>query len=162
MTILPHRFRETSFRRYEPYIRQIVVAFPQPIIFDPSPLSPVTFSCRLRDAMTSLSRYDWQTDVNKPKFQQIHPHLSICEYDGKIIARSRKSADIKTLQPPTDGTLTLDTPTDELLQETAVKLHNRSLQGPVRVKGLPLSKVQALATKFDIEVAVDGDNILIL
>ena len=60
---IPHRFREKAFRRYEQLIGQIVNSFPSICTFKPSQfnLSPVTFSCRLRDAIKSWEQNHWPT-----------------------------------------------------------------------------------------------------
>jgi hypothetical protein len=62
MQQLPHRFREDQFRRYEPYIAQIVKAFPRPVSFKMNELASTTFSSRLRDSIKSLEQHGWKTD----------------------------------------------------------------------------------------------------
>lgn len=79
---LPHRFRELSFRFYEPYIAQVVRAFPQPITIRPSTvnLSPITFACRFRDAIKSLAKYKWgTTEVNMDKFLTCYEQIGVSE-----------------------------------------------------------------------------------
>ena len=84
MKDLPYRFREQSFRRFEPHINDIVNCFPEPIVIDPSPLSQVTFSCRLRDAIKSLSENRWPTDINMERFDIIYPNIVVCEGLGEV------------------------------------------------------------------------------
>lgn len=49
---LPPRFREASFRRFEPVIDEICKNFPEATSLRPAELSCETYVCRLRDAIT--------------------------------------------------------------------------------------------------------------
>ena len=82
---LPYRFRESSFRRYEPHIAEVVASFPDPVTIDPSPLSPVTCSCRFRDAMRSLKKHCWETKIDFGQFDRIHPNVVVSEGEGKVL-----------------------------------------------------------------------------
>jgi hypothetical protein len=153
MPILPHRFRETAFRRYEPYIAKIVAAYPNPVEIDPSPLSPITFSCRLRDAITSFKRYKWSSSI---QFSNID--VKVCEENGKIIIKPRHT----NCLPVKIILQELSTPSDQELQVVAEKLHNRVIAGPIRVKGISFSQLNKLAEFYDIELIQEKDCIILL
>ena len=94
---LPYRFRESSFRRFEPHINDIVNCFPGPITIDPTPLSQVTFSCRLRDAMKSLSLNRWQTEISMERFDRIYRDIVVSE--GQGVVRVGSSDTIRNNKP---------------------------------------------------------------
>ena len=58
---LPHRFSESAFRKYEPYITEIAQRFPKPVTLSPSKmgLASETVRGRLRDAITSAINNRW-------------------------------------------------------------------------------------------------------
>ena len=73
---LPPRFRESAFRRYEPYIRHAVEVLPSPFQINPTDLglAATTVQARLKDAIHSLYHYRWApTSVNMAKFDK-HYH----------------------------------------------------------------------------------------
>lgn len=75
---IPPRFRESAFREYEPYIARIAQRYPRRVYFAPGMRSTETFSCRLRDAMTSFVTHAWpSTQINYQTFKQIHPSLKV-------------------------------------------------------------------------------------
>lgn len=64
---IPHRFSESAFRKYEPYIKRIADEFPSPVTIDPRRLglASETVRGRLRDAITSAINNRWpKSDVN--------------------------------------------------------------------------------------------------
>ncbi len=88
---LPYRFREDSFRKYESVILEITNSIPRKSIFTTG-LSPVTFACRLRDAMRSLSDNRWETQINMEKFLKWHPQIMVSEQaDGSVAVGTRES-----------------------------------------------------------------------
>jgi hypothetical protein len=69
---LPHQLSEDSFRRYEPLIKRAVDRFPEETEFEkPSGIAPTTFLARFRDALVSLKKYNWETDVNCTKLWEV-------------------------------------------------------------------------------------------
>lgn len=87
---LPPRFTEASFRRYEGAISTVIASWPKAITFDTMPLRPVTFACRLRDAMRSLSEHSWMTDIDLVRFQMLYPFIVVREADGKVVVGGRE------------------------------------------------------------------------
>ena len=75
---LPHRFRESQFRRYEPIISRIVSEFPNAVTFKPN-LSPETFTCRLRDIMRAHHDIQWKSDIPYTRFHQIYNYITVAQ-----------------------------------------------------------------------------------
>ncbi len=84
--IPPHK-SERMFRRYEQAIFAIVQQFPNVISFDPKPLSIVTFSCRLRDAMSSLLEYKWASPIDVNRLAEIRPQVEVAQVNGMVVVR---------------------------------------------------------------------------
>lgn len=103
---LPHRFRESEFRRYEAIIHDAVRNHPSPLRISCSlyNLSSVTMSCRLRDAMKSFYTYKWPVSWDAAvieKFFKLYPakELKVHEIQdaGNIVIG--KDSTIKTSEP---------------------------------------------------------------
>lgn len=81
---IPPRFRAKAFRRYEPYINEVVKRFPKRVLFPPESFpvgvnSCVTFACRLRDAIKSLRDYQWPTKIPMALFMQRCDEIVVSE-----------------------------------------------------------------------------------
>lgn len=82
----PAHLSEKVFRRFEQTIKQIVEEFPRTIIITPEGISQYTFIARLRDAMRSLYKYEWQTSVESTRFRSIRAQIVVkTGPDGTII-----------------------------------------------------------------------------
>lgn len=92
---LPPRFRESAFRDYEPFIHRIFLRYPGRIDFSIASLnrSPETFSCRLRDAMTSFVTHAWPSNViDHSKFSEMHPFIIVKQtVDGTVAVGTKDS-----------------------------------------------------------------------
>lgn len=88
----PHRFRESSFRRYEPHIALIVDRFPDTVTITPGgdlPQSIETVAARLRDAMTAWKDKQWYTNkVDRDKFFSIHENIKCAIRETGLICGS--------------------------------------------------------------------------
>ena len=169
---LPHRFREESFRRYEPIIAAIVSAHPEICTFNTVTynLSPVTFSCRLRDAMKSFATYQWASCINFERFIKIHHDIVVSESRDVGIVRVGGKSKIKpiksiTLTKQSPLTAALHIPTDTIILGTtaeaqllAVLAANRSLAHPIRVTGISPQDVKELPIKFDCSIEQHHDG----
>lgn len=80
LTKLPHRLREKSFRVYEGWLKDATKKFPEVYIME-TPGSIETLSARLRDAKSSVLRYNWKTDIDLTTLKQI----SIGVKDGQVL-----------------------------------------------------------------------------
>ena len=117
MNELPHRFRESSFRKYEMFIHSAVEAWPAAVKALPNlfNVSQVTFACRCRDAIKSLATNKWDTTVNLLKFMTIADSLVVSErLDGSVLIGSKSGiANFATLTK----SLALEAPAPEQTSE---------------------------------------------
>ena len=75
---LPSRLRESTFRTYESAISSAVAAFPEVVVWTRVEGSFATFAARLRDAMASLNKNGWRSDViNKVKFYDHYNEIKV-------------------------------------------------------------------------------------
>lgn len=92
---LPSRLRESSFRRYEHVITQIVSAFPMAVKINHGAASPVTFTARLRDAMKSLYDHHWTTSsIDVAKFRYNYLDLRVSHRENGVFAGSKAGLDM--------------------------------------------------------------------
>lgn len=177
-TQLPYRFRESSFRRYECHIFAIVSAFPARVVFDPQAdeqLSPVTFACRLRDAMRSLVVHSWTTAIDLDKLKENYNQIVVSEQtNGKVAVGSRDALrpvlspkSIPTVQFDEPQVYTLASPSEDIIhlasqeaKQLLAKLAScRLLANKVRVSGLTDEEAQELEANFDCRVDRLGPTI---
>ena len=168
MNDLPYRFRESSFRRFEPHINDIVNCFPGPITIDPTPLSQVTFSCRLRDAMKSLSLNRWQTEISMERFNRIHCNIVVSEGHGVVRVGSSDTIRInKPLIPcgkvtETSGTkfVELVYPDLRLFIAACVMVDNKILN-QVRAIGVEDEWLEKYMTSLDLHLERKNNVVVI-
>ena len=55
---LPHRFKQSTFRLYEPFIAAAIKTR-DVVEINPSPLRATTFAARCRDAIIAKKRFNW-------------------------------------------------------------------------------------------------------
>lgn len=133
---LPHRFRESSFRNYEGAIDTVVKAWPFAYSFVPDNVE--TFSCRLRDAMTSLREHRWSTYIDMVKFLQIHssirvaikPNGSVRCGPREIDHRSGAPVEEPKTQFPTSGQSVITDPDIRAIESLMYLHHTRILTTP--------------------------------
>lgn len=91
---VPHRFRESSFRRYEKHIALIVDRFPETVTITPGgdlPNSGVTVVSRLRDAIHAYDDENWPSVlINQDKFESIGRYIICAERSEGIICGSKE------------------------------------------------------------------------
>lgn len=81
-TNLAYRFRETSVRRYEKHIADIITRYPAVVVFEPANVE--TFSCRLRDAIKSFSEHHWPSKTIDP--DKLTQPIRVAIRGSKVIA----------------------------------------------------------------------------
>jgi len=170
---LPHRFRESSFRDYEQAIALIVASFPKAVVLSPGDKSPITYSCRLRDAMVSLHTHHWETDlIDIPKFLDIHQFIVVREVNGSIVCGGRMETSPKaSVKPPPPSVLPPLQPTCQADPETIILLHTleekklvcllasrRLLATPLVVGGLSLDDASWLQENYDVVLTLNPDQ----
>lgn len=88
--MLPSRLRESAFRKYEETIRTIVQEYPAVVQVSLNGLATVTVAGRLRDAMASLYKYRWQTDISMGKFLEVYPTVIVTHRGTALFAGSKE------------------------------------------------------------------------
>ena len=86
---IPHRFRYSSFKEYEPCIVTILERYPEVAIFDPRQAKPPkaidTFTCRLRDAMKAYIEYRYPSEkIDYHRFCEIRKELQVSQRRGLV------------------------------------------------------------------------------
>lgn len=160
---LPHRFRESSFRRYEQTIRDAVNAWPQVCVFNPLTvgLQPITFSNRLRDAKTSLLQYNWKTDVDVEKLLRIREDFIVAERGDLVLTGSKETLKTYTQLPSAQTYIdkSVKSPTPLLITAIMVCIHNRVLVGPIVLEfDQPADPATAEFFEQEYDVAIDASN----
>ena len=105
---LPFPKSERCFRIYEPHIRKAVTAWPQETQFPSSVMydllgnkySPHTFAARMRDALSSLHHYNWETDIDLDKLRAMDGEYSVVYSDDGSVWWKAKG---KQGRPPGSG-----------------------------------------------------------
>jgi hypothetical protein len=175
--LLPHRFRESQFRRYETHIAELVKCFPNVVEWT-TKLSPITFSCRLRDAMTSLKKNGWKSSlIDIPKFLSIHSQIDVAEHNGKIYSGSTESLKVFFAKPipanaqpesPTSPTKIqrIVLPDSHSLKALCELLSKKVLLGPFQLdtcNGFSITPdlANALESTFDVAFIIDEGGTII-
>lgn len=143
---LPHQLTEDSFRRYEPFIKTSVARFPEetetPI---PAGTAPTTFLARFRDAIVSLKRFQWPTDVDCQKLWTISGQYTLSvDPSGRSVwfrikHRAGRPTDlinearqaIPALNANLETTWSVPVPTDSELTALCVLIHFNRIRGPI-------------------------------
>jgi hypothetical protein len=179
-TPLPHRFRESSFRRYETIIHDAVRAFPEPLkircaLYD---LSSITMSCRLRDAMKSFATHKWPVTWDASMLEKFHRiyqagELRVHELSDAGFIVVGKSATIKTSQPlPTHQAITFSTQTKPkpitltTTEQKNLLIHlaaERLLNNAIPCFGFTQQEIDYYMTNHDIsfDAQADGSYLII-
>lgn len=166
---LPHRYRETQFRRYELYIHHAVEAYPQAIKCDPKLFNVAneTFRARLGDAIKSLYDNQWKTTIDVAKFRAVYASLQVSmRVDGTILVGTReaiqqwsKQDTIPTIEAAPTNNLTkpiiVTSATSEFLMQLS---HNRLLSPRLKVIGLTSADVEFYQQKYDIALDENTDG----
>lgn len=174
--VVPHRFSEAQFRRYEPILAQIQAAWPNVSIFDPGAtgiLSQETFTCRLRDAMTSFVRYSYCSGlILRDSFLEIYNEVIVAQKDGKVLVGPRSALKThKTVQPihSTSATVgqkndvfTCINPSAATIHAFCLLLSQRLLTKPVLVEMLDPQLLLEVQEKYDIVAASQSDGSILI
>lgn len=95
-TNIPQRLSEKSFRRFEQAIAKVVECFPNTAIEldeEVFGLSQSTLAPRFRDAMASLNKYKWSSEVDLIKFEDCYKQIIVSHTDKGIFAGGREALD---------------------------------------------------------------------
>lgn len=175
MNSLPHRFREKQFRRFESIIATVTNCFPARVDVNPTSyeMSPVTFSCRLRDAMNSLATNRWPTSVNMERFDAIHKEIKVSERitglvhigDKDTIRDHDERRELLGIERygAKDIPITFTNPSPSAVHTLVRLAEARVLNCQVHLVGVQETLLQTLSEQHDIsfEKQTDGSFLLI-
>lgn len=123
-TSVPHRFSESQFKFYAPYIALALKEFPACIKLSPADvkLSVETFAARFRDAMTAKEEYGYKhPDINETDFDEKHKYLYVSIPIGTGIVLIGSRAAVKAAQQPGATTAEVSVKTTPQATEIVVK-----------------------------------------
>lgn len=169
---LPPRYREATFRQYEPYIAQVLEAYPLAATFEPlkTQWSLETFTCRLRDAMKSFKEHAWASSiVDHPRFAEIQPYLTVSQKGTKVIVgtkaaiRTGQVAESRIAGSP-KGPITLPQPIVdvEMLKVLCHLASAGALASPLRIFLRDPQWIAKMYDSFDVDFAAEPDGAFIL
>lgn len=168
LTNLPLRFSEASFRRYERHIHAIVINFPRPVSFRPESASLETFSCRLRDAITSHITYKWPSSIDPVELSTIRGKIVVQQREGMVVVGPRKTTDAPVEEVKADagvpGTFpfTVENPSLVELHAFATLLGNRRISGPVKLINASTADIGEVLKAYDVQVVEEGDYLVMI
>lgn len=179
---LPHRLRETSFRRFEHDIAFIVDRYPMVVELDykSKGYSVLTYEARLRDAMKSLFENGWSTTIiDSVKFFNSYSDIVVSHQTCHIFAGSRKEVNAMrhtTQAQPESQHLgnAMTSPASHFLPSTGelqtfhiecdneavliARLASARVLLPIQISGVSDSLVQDLESKFDVAFTKNSDG----
>ncbi len=145
-----------------------LIAFLGQLSSDPTPLSQVTFSCRLRDAMKSLSLNRWQTEISMERFDKIYRDIVVSEEQGVVrVGSSDTNRNNKPLIPCGKVTETSGTKFVELIYPdlglfvAACLMGNRKILNEVRAIGVEDEWLEKHATSLDLHLERKNNVVVI-
>lgn len=155
------KYSEVQFRRFEPLIREILVAWPAPYVFSlpPDPDGPGAESTanQLREAVRGLVNNNWKTDLDYPKFLDFASAYRVSIAEGKltIAPRDYAAAAGRAASPKTTQfDLILDNLPDEVVIAAAILLHYKCF-AVARVRTRSADLLAKVASIYKISVAPD-------
>ena len=177
MTTIPYHLSERHFRRYEPYLRDIVAAWPTVVTFVPKPpvASEQTLSSRIRMAIKSLAIYKWQpTIVNMQIFEKCHDkiYVSTTVRPGYVVCGPMSAVVPKRGVQPVEIDVTdsqiqqviprvrLTNPPLDLITALFVLHHHQLLSEPSVIE--TAEDIGHLIGNHDVSVQRDGNKYTIL
>ena len=165
---LPHRFRESTFRDYEPFINRLVekavISWPTCIKIDPSLFSNshATFVGRLRDALVSYHNHNWPSMINRNTFERIFPETQVSERTDGTILFGEKGA-IKRWNIEEKVPVMVDDAPAIVIDITQPDLffilsHFRLLTPRIQFTGITDEKAAQLQSSYDIAIDKNPDG----
>ncbi len=169
MQPLPHRYRESQFRRYEHFIARAVSTAPAAILCDPKlfNIAATTFAARLRDAIKSYHDNNWPSStISRPAFDILYPSLTVAHRaDGTVLLGDRNAirgyqsiGNPAPIVPEASSIVTIS-----VIHLTAAELimqlsHRRLLAPRLILTGLTEVDVDTYQQKYDIALDRNEDG----
>ena len=116
----PARFSQKAVDRYAAAIATVLKRWPEPVVFNPAPLSVETFSNRLRDAITAvLEHARTHPVISTIHLASINADLVVRTRDNRVVVGSREA----TKQQSNDPIFTSSVPGATYVGEVDVERH---------------------------------------
>jgi hypothetical protein len=171
MITLPHRYKESTFRVYEPFIKRLVdeavINWPTCTKIDPKffTTAQTTFIARLRDAVQSYLNHNWPSSINRTKFTEIARDTQVSERaDGTILfghktaIKSWVAADKIPLVPTTVSSDVIDLAHINAVNLLMTLSHNRLLSPRIIFTGVNDVDIETSQQNFDIAIDKNPDG----
>ncbi len=169
---IPSNLSERTFRTYEPFITQGVLAFPKETKFDPNVIgvSGNTFAARMRDSIVSLKRFKWETMVDCQRLWDITGQFVIAQDKDGVWFRgkgqrgrpSNLTSEARERNPAIDADVVRTPWKDTTYEEQralCVLLHSGRLVGPFVLTGLvPERDITDWETEYNVAFVVDTER----
>ena len=170
MDPIPLHLTENIFRRFENVIQASLKSLPNNTSIDPSPLRAITYAARMRDAVLSLRRYNWKTDINIEAWSE----NDVCvRVEGALVIvgprqRNKAARSLGSIMPyerqTAMSTIVLEKPIPD--NEIAILLswRDQGVLNAIIVLSQILSDLQkeALNKIFDVGFIQEADKTIIL
>lgn len=185
MTALLYRYRESTFRRYEPALAKIVDTLPHITLLNPKdfdlPLNVATCAIYLRATSKSLFDNEWKTFINVDTFRASYPLVfSETSTSGLVISGTREAIKLylkesgqatrsenapSSKEKPEEERFTIftdDVGINELL--TFISLATKgSFTKPIKFKtSLPQQRLIELEEQHNVALIEQGDGFYLL
>jgi hypothetical protein len=159
--VVPLHKSEKVFRTYEPIIFTILNRWPEPSMFKPDAVAATTFSARLRDAISSVIEFQWQTalDVEKLKLIWSTDLVITCDAPNGYVHANNKTMMAKALPKSvgkyikeliTDFSCEVDNPSEIVLTALGVLFSQKVLVKPAKITNPNPELLQNIALQFDV------------
>lgn len=134
---LPHRFRESTFRRYEPLIAQALAQWPNPLVLPPRvDIAQETLCCGIRNAMRSLHENRWASDIiDMADFDANYATIEVARVGADVVVRKSPHAAKVPMVFQQQAMLVIHLPTNEEFK-AAIILREGQRVPPVCFTGL--------------------------
>jgi len=165
---LAYRFKESTFRLYEPYIARALLDWPIPVAINPAPLRATTFAARLRDAILRLRLYVTTTTVDLELFDRLAEQLVVVHRDQAVAIGPRGTpgrspgAVIATHKTAVGFHWENSEYSDNDVRMVVALLGRRLIVGPVYLRPLDPTFQNELETTFDCAIQTLETHSIIL
>lgn len=157
----PHK-TESLFHRYEKIIQHLCEKFPEEVELDPAPFAPTTFSCRLRDAITSFLEYRWfsKLGLDPLRVEHIRKGYSIIVRGGKVKAIFGRR-ETESLLPRVTRKRISNIGGEDVFHFAAL-LHGGYIDGPIYLYDTDPDMIYQEVGSLNVGVVIEKDRIVLL
>jgi hypothetical protein len=153
--LVPSRLSQSTYHRYEPFIKDYLASWPHPKDFTPEDCSVETFAKCLRNAIRSVIAYQWPTaDIDIARLAAIWPASVVSQFPTGVRIGPRDTPRAPELGKPTSRHSFEVDATDTLAVKAAIVLLARQkLTAPVLLIGDPQVAFDYVASNtYDVAI----------